>query len=361
LETVVWSINEYPKFLWLPGRIFSINVEIEAEETKIRADKCTDCFDIQYEIKFWRGGQLVTRKKQKEKSALVWRTSLALFRNSFMICLYTIIKLGFLQPFLGVQAKEMLNLRETIGFAIASNISAKAQQVFIYLAWRSDRFGISFPSKATIARDCKISLRSVDYAIKELVEVGLIAKRNRKRPNTDEYTSNEYQILVPSCSANNTQPTADNAQPDQPDHVKVTQNVRTKKKDMFCLSNNKGSNDNKKNRVVVDPLLEFMKERGINVSLPTLARWRRKLSVSKILEYLRYAIEIVGAENPVGYVNAAVSYGFDPTQNRAAKTTVSAVSTTTAAINVSTYQSPTAPRKKVRSPYLERLRAGGAK
>lgn len=50
-----------------------------------------------------------------------------------------------------------------------------------------------FPSRSTIAKECCIDKKTVDAAIKNLTELGLVQKINRKRMN-GSHTSNLYVV-----------------------------------------------------------------------------------------------------------------------------------------------------------------------
>lgn len=66
--------------------------------------------------------------------------------------------------------------------------------VYMYLRDRADKEGSCYPSLKTIARDLKISLRTVIRAIGELEKEGIIRKVCRYRYNGGK-TSNMYYLL----------------------------------------------------------------------------------------------------------------------------------------------------------------------
>ena len=74
------------------------------------------------------------------------------------------------------------------------DLSPTAFMIFFYLCHCSDAMGSSFPSRETIGKRCGgISVVTVDKAIKELVECGLLEKYHRF---DDEHmqTSNMYIV-----------------------------------------------------------------------------------------------------------------------------------------------------------------------
>ena len=74
------------------------------------------------------------------------------------------------------------------------DLSPTAFMVFFYLCHCSDGYGTSFPSRETIGKKCgDVSVVTVDKAIKELVEWGLLEKHHRFN---DEHmqTSNTYIV-----------------------------------------------------------------------------------------------------------------------------------------------------------------------
>ncbi|HEY8342870.1 MAG TPA: helix-turn-helix domain-containing protein [Calditerricola sp.] len=76
------------------------------------------------------------------------------------------------------------------------DLSAHAILVYLYLCRCADAGGTCWPSRSTIARACRISKDSVDRAIKQLCERGLLIKESRQGPD-GAYSSNLYTILDP--------------------------------------------------------------------------------------------------------------------------------------------------------------------
>lgn len=81
--------------------------------------------------------------------------------------------------------------------------------VYINLSRRADCMGQSFPSRQLIAKDCQISVKSVDRALKTLVGAGLLVKHARRKDKSCNYT-NLYSVLrkpsAPSPEAGAPQP-----------------------------------------------------------------------------------------------------------------------------------------------------------
>ena len=74
-------------------------------------------------------------------------------------------------------------------------LSHRAKTVYIYLRDRSDASGVCWPGIKTIARELKLSPRTVQRAINDLEQAGLVEKRKRHRAN-GSLTSNLYKITT---------------------------------------------------------------------------------------------------------------------------------------------------------------------
>lgn len=72
-------------------------------------------------------------------------------------------------------------------------LSHRARSVYMYLHDRSDAAGICWPSIKTVAADLKLSRRTVQRALNDLEQAGLVTRQLRHRPN-GSLTSNQYQI-----------------------------------------------------------------------------------------------------------------------------------------------------------------------
>lgn len=74
-------------------------------------------------------------------------------------------------------------------------MSRKAAAVLHNLAMHSNKKDECFPALKTIAREVKMSVRSVQRALDELLEAGLITKKHNYRANGSQ-TSNIYKIIA---------------------------------------------------------------------------------------------------------------------------------------------------------------------
>lgn len=74
------------------------------------------------------------------------------------------------------------------------DISSKAKSIFQYLAFRSNKNNTCFPGLKTIAKDCSISVSSVQRGLRELLSLGFIRKKHNYRENGSQ-TSNIYEVI----------------------------------------------------------------------------------------------------------------------------------------------------------------------
>lgn len=74
-------------------------------------------------------------------------------------------------------------------------MSRKAAAVLHNLAMHSNKKDECFPALKTIAKEVKMSVRSVQRALDELLEAGLITKKHNYRANGSQ-TSNIYKIIA---------------------------------------------------------------------------------------------------------------------------------------------------------------------
>lgn len=72
-------------------------------------------------------------------------------------------------------------------------LSHRAKTVYVYLRDRSDREGTCWPGVKTVARELKLSTRTVQRAIRDLETAGLVTRQERFREN-GSHTSNLYII-----------------------------------------------------------------------------------------------------------------------------------------------------------------------
>jgi hypothetical protein len=73
---------------------------------------------------------------------------------------------------------------------------SELQTLFFWLCEHADLEGICYPSRVTLAEEAGCGLKSVDKYLKQLVKMGLIEKTTRQKPNSNENTSNLYQVVV---------------------------------------------------------------------------------------------------------------------------------------------------------------------
>lgn len=59
----------------------------------------------------------------------------------------------------------------------------RAKAVYMYLKDRTDSNGTCYPSMGTIARELQLSRRTVERAVADLVQAGLVEKEQRWREN----------------------------------------------------------------------------------------------------------------------------------------------------------------------------------
>ena len=71
----------------------------------------------------------------------------------------------------------------------------RAKTVYMYLHDRSDAAGTCWPGVKRIAADLKLSRRTVQRALGDLEQAGLVSRQSRYRPN-GSLTSNLYQIAA---------------------------------------------------------------------------------------------------------------------------------------------------------------------
>ncbi len=65
--------------------------------------------------------------------------------------------------------------------------------VFAYLVKCSDKSKTCFPSRETIARNCKMCVKTVDTALKTLIAEGLVEKMHNYKP--DNSNSSNFYIV----------------------------------------------------------------------------------------------------------------------------------------------------------------------
>lgn len=75
------------------------------------------------------------------------------------------------------------------------NFKLKPRDIIVYccLLRHGDKNGVCFPSRRLIANECQIDMKTVDIAIKNLEEAGLLKKEQRRRKDGTN-TSNRYML-----------------------------------------------------------------------------------------------------------------------------------------------------------------------
>lgn len=78
-----------------------------------------------------------------------------------------------------------------------TKVSGHAKAVYIYLCRRADSEGQSFPGYGTIAEEVGFSKSTIQRAVRELIEAGLLLKEFRGRKESGEFFTNLYTIIHP--------------------------------------------------------------------------------------------------------------------------------------------------------------------
>lgn len=73
-------------------------------------------------------------------------------------------------------------------------MTVKAKAIYQYLAYRSNKEHTCFPALKTIARECSLSVSTVQRGIRELLNDGFIRKKHNYRENGSQ-TSNVYELI----------------------------------------------------------------------------------------------------------------------------------------------------------------------
>ena len=73
------------------------------------------------------------------------------------------------------------------------HLSHREKTVYIYLRDRADASGVCWPGIKTIASELGMSTRTVQRALDDLEDAGLIVKKQRRRKN-GSLTSNLYRL-----------------------------------------------------------------------------------------------------------------------------------------------------------------------
>jgi predicted transcriptional regulator len=88
-----------------------------------------------------------------------------------------------------------MNKGELLNHLYKANLPMRATLVMNYLINRANQELTCFPAIKTIASDCNMSKRTVQRALNDLLEVGMIKKESRYRENGGQ-SSNLYTICI---------------------------------------------------------------------------------------------------------------------------------------------------------------------
>lgn len=78
-------------------------------------------------------------------------------------------------------------------FIYKEELPHRAKAVYVYLRDRSNKEGICWPGVKTIAKELKLSTRTIQRAMQDLEKAGLVTRQFRYRKN-GSYTSNLYYL-----------------------------------------------------------------------------------------------------------------------------------------------------------------------
>ncbi len=104
--------------------------------------------------------------------------------------------------------------------AYSLELTQRATLVAFYLINRADTEGTCFPGVKTIAKECNISTRTVQRALKDLEEEGFLVRESRFHVQGGQ-RSNLYYLQVVEDEQDNTQPVEDQRDRDD-NHIVVS-------------------------------------------------------------------------------------------------------------------------------------------
>ncbi|MDK2933174.1 MAG: hypothetical protein PWP27_984 [Clostridiales bacterium] len=125
---------------------------------------------------------------------------------------------------------------ELLNHLYKANLPMRATLVMNYLINRANQELTCFPAIKTIASDCNMSKRTVQRALKDLLEAGMIIKESRYRENGGQ-SSNLYTICINEY--NEVQPSNDELK----NNVEATKDVEQLDIDSISFSDYLDSND----------------------------------------------------------------------------------------------------------------------
>ena len=91
---------------------------------------------------------------------------------------------------------------EMINAIYKANITKRATLVVFYLINRADKDMMCFPGIKTIAKECNMSIRTVQRALNDLVQADLLKKENRFHPQGGQ-RSNIYYVQISKVEETN--------------------------------------------------------------------------------------------------------------------------------------------------------------
>jgi predicted transcriptional regulator len=128
-----------------------------------------------------------------------------------------------------------MNKGELLNHLYKANLPMRATLVMNYLINRANQELTCFPAIKTIASDCNMSKRTVQRALNDLLEVGMIKKESRYRENGGQ-SSNLYTI----CINEHDEKQPSNAEPEN--NVELTKKVEQLEIDSMSFSDYLDSN-----------------------------------------------------------------------------------------------------------------------
>lgn len=88
-----------------------------------------------------------------------------------------------------------MNKADIINQIYSANLTKRATLVVFYLVNRANKEFTCFPAVKTIAKDCNMSMRTVQRAINDLIDAGYVKKDYRFRDNGGQ-SSNLYTLVL---------------------------------------------------------------------------------------------------------------------------------------------------------------------
>lgn len=70
------------------------------------------------------------------------------------------------------------------------------QSIYFWICEHADENGVCFPTRKMLAQEAGVEIKTLDKYLKQLVEEGFIIQSQRKKENSRENTSNQYQLMI---------------------------------------------------------------------------------------------------------------------------------------------------------------------